>query len=282
MPIVFEAKLPRKLPEALNVYALDKPKVTNASLTDLARKFGLTGQGRDFITSSDSLGYAEGRWALEVNRVSGAVSYTHLDRYGIETGKAFELSDARADGVARRFLDRAALFPRGSMQLRRVTHMRGAHADVENRKVTETILDAGVIYGRVVDEQPVDGPGGFGMVHIDPEAEVVGLRSVWRPLGKRLGKVKIKPPEEAMDGLRKRAEKFRGDTTVVKATFGYFELGPIDSQTSIEPVYAFVYVVRDGEVAMKSAFVAHAGDKTFGTLLGKKRFDRGAQRARRQ
>src|ERR1044072_8181600 len=131
--------------------SLNKQKVTNASLTDLAKKFGLTGQGRDFISSSDSLGYAEGRWGLEVNRVSGAVSYTHLDRYGIETDKAFDLSDARADGVARRFLDRAALFPRGTMQLRRVTHMRGADADLQNRKVTKKILDAGVIYGRVVD-----------------------------------------------------------------------------------------------------------------------------------
>ena len=69
MTFQFEAKLPRKLPEALNVYALDKPKVSNASLLDLAKKFGLTGQGKDFISSSDSLGYLEGRWGLEVNRV---------------------------------------------------------------------------------------------------------------------------------------------------------------------------------------------------------------------
>jgi hypothetical protein len=282
MTITFEAKLPRKLPEALNVYALDKPKVTNASLVETARKLGLTGQGRDFISSSDSLGYVEGRFGLEVNRVSGALSYSHLDRYGIETEQAFELPDARASGIARRFLERAALFPPASMQLRRVTHMRGADADLQTRRVTEKVLDAGVIYGRLVDDQPVDGPGGFSMVHIDPAGDVVGLRSVWRPLGKRLGKVKIKPPEEALEGLRKRVGQFRGDTTVVKATFGYFELGPIDRQTSIEPVYAFVYVVRDGEVAMKSAYVAHAGDKVFGVLLGKRRFARRAQPPRRK
>lgn len=282
MTITFEAKLPRKLPEALNVYALNKPKISNASLVELARNFGLTGAGKDFISSSDSLGYMEGRWALEVNRVSGAISHTHLDRYGIETDQAFELSDDRADGIARRFLDRSTLFPKDARQMRRVTHLRGASADLKDRKVTEKLLDAGVIYGRVIDGQPVDGPGGLCMVHIDPASEVVGVRSIWRPLGKRLGKVKIKPPEEAMDGLRKRAEKFRGDTIVVKASFGYFELGPIDNQTSIEPVYAFVYVVRDGEVAMKSAYVAHAGDKTFGTLLGKRRFDGGTQKSRRQ
>lgn len=282
MTIQFEAKLPRKLPESLNVYALDRPKVSNASLTDLAAKLGLTGEGKDFISSSDRVGYMEGRWGLEVNRVSGAVSYTHLDRYGIETDRAFDLSDERADGIARRFLDRTALFPRGTIRLRRVTHLHGANADRQTRSVTEKLLDAGVVYGRVIDGQPVDGPGGFSMVHIDPDAEVIGLRSVWRPLGKRLGKVRIKPPDEAMDGLRKRAEKFRGDTTVVKASFGYFELGPIDRQTSIEPVYAFVYVVRDGEVAMKSAYVVHAGDKAFGTLMGRKRFDGGPQKARRQ
>lgn len=282
MAVTFEANLPRKLPEALNVYALDKPKVTNASLTAMAKKLGLTGQGRDFTSSSDSLGYTEGRWQLEVNLVSGAVSYSHLDRYGIETEKAFDLSDERADGVARRFLDRAALFPRGTMRLRGVTHLRGADADVKNRKVTEKLLDAGVVYGRLVDEQPVDGPGGFSRVHIDPAGDVIGLRSIWRPLGKRLGKVKIKSPEEALSALQKQADKLRGDTTVVKASFGYFELGPLDAQTAIEPVYAFVYVVRDGEVAMKFAHVTHAGDKAFGTLLGKPRFARRAQPARRQ
>ena len=98
MTIQFEAKLPRKLPESLNVYALDRPKVSNASLTELAGKLGLTGEGKDFISSSDSVGYMEGRWGLEMNRVSGAVSYTHLDRYGIETEKAFDLPDQRADG----------------------------------------------------------------------------------------------------------------------------------------------------------------------------------------
>jgi hypothetical protein len=47
---------------------------------------------------------------------------------------------------------------------------------------------------------------------------------------------------------------------------------PLVEAAGIEPVYAFVYVVRHDEVAMKSAFVAHAGDKSFGRLIGKKRF----------
>jgi hypothetical protein len=282
MAVTFEARLPGRLPDSLNVYALDAPKVTNANLTATARKLGLTGQGRDFIASSDSLGYREGRWELEMNRVSGAISYSHLDRSGIETEKAFDLTDRRADGVARRFLERAALFPPATMALRRVTHMRGASADLRTRTVTEKVLDAGVVYGRVVDDQPVDGPGGFCMVNIDPDGEVIGLRSIWRPLGRRMGKVKIKAPDEAMDRVRKLADRMRGDTTVVKATFGYFELGPINKQTVLEPVYAFVYIVRDGELAMKSAEVVHAGDRRFGTLLGRRRFPPPAQRPRQK
>lgn len=281
MVIKFEARLPRTLPDALNVYGLDTPKVTNASLIKTAKKLGLTGGGRDFISSSNSLAYVEGRWELELQRVSGATSFLHLDRYGIETAKAFDLSDRRADGVARRFLEQAALFAPATMKLRRVTHMHGASADLANRKSSEKLLDGGVFYGRVVDDQPVDGPGGFCMVNIDPSGEVVGMRSIWRPLGKRLGKVRIKPAAEALEGLRKQATRFRGDTTVVKATFGYFELAALDKQTALEPVYTFVYIVRDGEVAMKSAYVVHAGDKAYGVLIGKRRFQRGVQKPRR-
>lgn len=282
MAITFEAKLPTKLPSALNVYALAPPKVSESSLTATARKLGLTGQSKDFISSSDTLTYAEARWALEVHRVSGALSYLPLDRSAGESEKAFDLSDRRADSIARRFLKRAALFPANSMALRKVTHLHGASADLRSRRVSEILLDAGVIYGRLVDGQAVDGPGGFCMVNIDPKGEVIGLRSIWRPLGKRLGRVKIKPPDEAMEGLRKLAAKLRGDTTVIKASFGYFEQGPIDKQTVLEPTYAFVYIVRDSDVAMKSAHVVHAGEKRFGVLLGKRRFQRESQKRRRR
>ena len=282
MAMSFSAQLPRQIPNAVTVYRLRAPQVSNALLIATARKLGLTGKGSDFIASEDTLAYGEGRFQLEMHRLSGALSFVHRDRYGMETEEAFELSDPRAGAIARRFIQKAALFPMANARLERVTHLRGASADVETRTVTAKVVDAGVVYSRVVDKISVSGPGGLCMVHIDPGGEVVGLRSVWRPLGKRLARVKIKPIDEALEGLRKLADGMRGDTTVVKATFGYFELGALDSQKVLEPAFAFVYVVHDGEVATKSAHVVHAGDKTFGTLLGRKRFPTEPQKGRRQ
>ncbi len=272
MAITFEADLPRNIPTSATVYKLGKPAVSTAQLAKTAKRLGLKGNGHDFIMAQDSLAYVEGRWQLEIQRVSGALRYTHLDKYGVQTDKAFELPDQRAASVASRFLATSGLFPKGSAKLRGVTHMRGASASLASKRITEQVLDAGVVYGRTVEGLPVDGPGGFAMVNIDPEAAVVGMRCVWRPLGARLATVKIKPPDGALEELRKRAGEFRGDTTVVKSTFGYFELGASDQQTVLEPAYAFVLVVRDGEVAMKSAYVVHAGERAYGRLMGKKRF----------
>jgi hypothetical protein len=281
MAVKFEAKLPKTIPEAVNVYTLETPTVSNADLLKRSKGFGLTGKGQDFITSGDTLAYREGRYHLQVHRVSGAVHYQHVDKYGVLTDKKFDVPDKRAGTVSRKFLENVNLFPIASAQLRRVTHMRSADADPKTNKINEQIIDAGVVYGRLIDDLPVDGPGGFALVNIDPEAEVVGLRAVWRGLGKRKAKVKVKSADDVIKQFEKQASKFNGDTTVTKAGFGYFEQGPLDKQTVIEPAFWFVYVVQYGEIAHKSAYVVAAGDKTFEPLTGKRRFATPAQKQRK-
>lgn len=281
MAIQFEAGLPGSVPRSVAVYKLQRPAINEAALLKSARGLGLAGRGKDFISSADSLAYQEGRYLVEVQRLSGAIQFQHVDRYGRAPEKTFDVSDRRAANVARRFLDTARLFPIQSARQRGITHMRGASADVETKRVTEHVIDAGVVFGRYVDDLPVDGPGGFAMVHVDAEADVVGMRAIWRPLGKRHARVRVKSPDDAVRELEKLASKLKGDTTVTKAGFGYFEQGPLDAQTLLEPAFWFVYVVRYGEIAHKSAFVVHAGDKAFAPLVGKKRFSAPAQKARR-
>ena len=282
MAVKFEARLPGSVPRSVSVYKLQRPTINEAALLKSARGLGLGGRGKDFIASADSLAYQEGRYLVEVQRLSGAIQFRHVDRYGREPENAFDVSDRRAATIARRFLETARLFPIQSARQRRITHMHGASADLDTKKVTERVIDAGVVFGRYVDDLPVDGPGGFAMVNIDAEAEVVGMRAIWRPLGKRHARVRVKSPEDAVREMEKLASKFKGDTTVTKAGFGYFEQGPLDAQTLLEPAFWFVYVVRYGEVAHKSALVVHAGDKSFAPLIGKKRFPSYAQKARRK
>jgi len=282
MAINYEAKLPKTVPDSANVYQCPAPTVSNAVLTTLAKNIGLTGAGKDFLTSADTLSYLEGRFSFEIRRVSGAISFRHEDKYGIEADdqKEFALTDRRCDRIGRKLLQSARLFPMASAKLAKVTHLHAAEANREDRKVIEKILDAGVIYSRTIDDLPVIGPGGFAIVNIGPDADVVGMRSIWRKAGKRAAKVKIKPPAAAIEAFEKLAARFKGDTTVVRTQFGYFEHGPLDRQTIFEPAYALIYVVRYDDVAHKAVFVMHAGDKTFGKLIGPKRFVKGDQRAR--
>jgi hypothetical protein len=282
MAVKFEAKLPRNIPASAAVYQLPPVRIGAGTLRATAKSLGLADDDADVVTSTDLMAYNQGRHRVEIHRASGALAFYHRDKYGREPEKPFDLPDRRAAALSRAFLQKSKIVPLAAARLDGVTHLHSAVADVETRRVREHITDAGVVYRRTIDELLVEGPGGFATVTLDPEGEVIALRSVWRPLGKRAGKVKLKRPEEAIGELEKHVANLQGDVTVTKATLGYFELGPLDRQRVIQPVYAFVYVVRHDEVAMKSAFVAHAGDKSFGPLIGKKRFPAPVARRKKQ
>jgi len=282
MPVKYEVKFPRTIPDSVSVYEIPAPVVSNTVLTTLARNIGLTGASKTHCASPDALGYQEGRLSFEIRRVSGAISMRHEDKYGIQTEKAFDIPDRRCDAIARKFLESAKLFPLASAKLMRVTHLRGAEANRRERRITESLIDAGVVYRRLVDEVPVIGPGGIAMVNIGPDADVTGLSSLWRKAGKRVAKVKTLPSAQVFEAFEKVAAQFRGDTTVTRAEFGYFEQGPLDRQTVLEPAYVLVYVVRNEDVTHKSAFVMNAGERAYSKLMGSKRFAKGDQKLRRK
>lgn len=282
MGIKYEAKFPRSIPDSVNVYELAAPPATHAALATLAKNLGLAGVEGTRIADADSLGYQAGRYSFEVRKASGSISMRHEDKYGIQTDKAFDIADRRCDTIARKFLQSAGLFPLASARLARVTHLRGAESNRQERKVIETVIDAGVVYRRTIDDVPVIGPGGVAMVNIGPEADVTGMNCLWRKTGKRLAKVKVASPGRAIEAFEKAAARFLGDTTVTRAEFGYFEQGPLERQRVIEPAFALVYVVRYDDVTHKSVFVMNAGERSFGVLMGKKRFAKGAQKARKR
>jgi hypothetical protein len=284
MPVKYEARLPRQVPDAAGVYRVSAIQVSAASLQRTAKSLGVFAAGLEpeVLSADDKMGLTIGRHGLSVHRVSGAIDFWNRDKYGREPEKAFDLSDKRADGIARAFVTKTKIVPMTSAKLARVTKMNSASADKKTRKVQQRVIEAGVVYRRMLEEQMFDGPGGFCMVTVDPEAEVIGLRAVWRPTGTRVGRVKLKQPEEAMKAFETSVAKVRGDVVVTKASFGYFELGPLDNQKVIEPAYSFIYVVHDDDVAMKSAFVMHAGNERFGQLQGRRRFPAPRQTTRKK
>jgi hypothetical protein len=280
MAIKFATKLPGQVPASLPVYRLASPQAGTSQVATMSQRFGLTGKMRDFLSSDEWTSYQEGRFRVSVHRKSGALRYVNRDKFGVEPKNDFKLSDKESERVAKEFLERSKVHPTKQLQLHKVTHLRSAVSDIKGKDKVERVLDAGVIYRRVVDETPVEGPGGFAMVHVDPEKDVIGMRSVWRPTSQREARVKIMPVDQAVEAFEKLLSGVKGDVTVRRASFGYFEQSESDKQSYLEPAYVFLYVVQNGEVAHKSIEVIAAGEQTFAKLKGRKRFGPGEQTKR--
>jgi len=280
MPIRYAAKLPSQVPPSLTVYRLAPPQSSTSQVAALSQRFGLSGKLREFIMSEDWTSYQEGRFRVSVHRKSGALRYINRDKYGIEAESDFKLSPKETKRIAQEFLGRTKIYPTKQARLYKITHLRSGVSDIKGKKRTERLIDAGVIYRRLVDETPVEGPGGYAMVNIDPEGGVVGMRSVWRQALRREAKVKIIPVGQALEAFERLVSKVEGELTVTTANFGYFEQGELDRQSYLEPAYVFIYIVQYGEVAHKSIEVIAAGQQTFAKLKGRKRFDAGEQKKR--
>lgn len=273
MALTFKQELPREIPSSLPVYQLQKPAATRAQLTEIAKRIAPSENGeREFTDAGNWLAYRDGLHEFEVNKRSGALGFRHLEKYGVELEEPFELRDEEAARIAKRLAEKAQLVPMKEARMERVTHLHAAIAKMDDGgRPDEKILDAGVLFRRIVNGVPVTGPGGALMIHIGPEREIVGARRIWRGLGKQAGKVKIRPREFAIERLERLLRGVEGNIVVTKAEFGYFEQGPLDGQTTLQPAYAFVYEV-EGEFTYKSAEAFPAGEKSFGALKGKKRF----------
>lgn len=290
MALEFLEELPSDVPSSLPVYRLREfdGSAGPQQLSDVAHQLGLEGRAHEITTSGDWTIHQEGVYQIAVHGRSGALIYRNRAKAQRPSTEPFELDDDASDTAARRFLDRAGLLSspgdspaREDSTVVGVTHLRTSGGDREGReRREEVVLDAGVVYGRVVDDIPVDGPGGNMMVNVDPTGDVIGLRRVWRPLAERAADVRVLSPERAYDAMKRIAERVRGDTIVRKARFGYFELGPNDRQSHLQPAYMMVYVVTDRDVAYKSAEVVTAGERAFEKVLGDRRFPAQPQKKR--
>ncbi|MEO7260466.1 MAG: hypothetical protein ABI047_04290 [Jatrophihabitantaceae bacterium] len=283
MSLEFQARLADDIPSSVPVYRLqDQDRLAGENRVErLARQLGVDQFVHETRTSEDWTIRQAGVWELGVHAVSGAVAARHRKNYLRDFGSAFDLDDETATRLALSFLEGSELLPTEELHPRAVTHLRTSGGEIDSKPGAERLLDAGVVVGRQLRDVLVDGPGGFSLVNIDPRGEVVGLRSVCRPVAEPVGEVEVREPGVAYRALEEIAGRVRGDVVVTKATFGYFEQGILDSQQYLQPAYMFIYAVHDKEVSYKSAEVVAAAEKVFEPLLGDKRFPMGRQDVRK-
>lgn len=287
MGLEFRVTFAKDIPQALPVYRLQRAAgfpMSAAMLGKVAQQMGMMGRPAEVCISEDWTSYREGFHDLSMHGRSGALKYRHRERYAQQGETPFALSDREAEAAAEKLLERVGLAGRDERRPGGITHLRTAGASLEGerrKQDPEVLLDAGVVYRRTVQKVIVDGPGGLAMIHVDPEGEVSGFHIIWRPVAEPVDEVKVLPPDHAQAAMKEIAARVHGDVEVTKATFGYFEQGPSDAQEYLQPAYSMVYVVRDGEVAYKSAEVVAAGDRVFEMLRGEKRFSTRTQSPRK-
>lgn len=282
MALHIETELPRgEEGRTVPVFDLRAPGISPDRLPELAQHLGAPGDGRPGRTEEDGwMTYEEGSFLLDVHAETGGLVFRDAERYGIEGKRAFELGDEEAAELATRFLHGSEIVPADEAEIAKVTHLRGGGGDVDGNETYETVIDAGVVFRRRVADLPVTGPGGLAMINLDPAGDVVAARRVWRPLGKPTAEVTLQGIDRPMSALEDLAGRVVGELVITKAELGYFEQGMTDPQRVLEPAYAFVYLVKNEEVVLKSAAVFHAGDQTFEKLEGPKRFPMKEQSAR--
>lgn len=241
------------------VHELGAPRVTRLSVIAMLARLAQTARLPD-LGWDRSLGWltaGDERVRVAMNTRSGGL------RYGLrplaELQGDVTTSESRLEEIARAFLDRFGR-PAEPLALERITHLHAQTSTVAGEVSEVATLDAGLIFRRTVDDLPVIGPGGFAMVRIGSDEEVVGGRQVWRPIAERGPMHDLRRPEQAVELLRQRLESagVEGEVRVRKAFFGYEEHGIEEPQRRLEPAYAFRIEVPGEEADHKAVIVISA------------------------
>lgn len=260
----FDHPLPASVPESLPVFSTQRPSASQKTLKATAKRLDLppVRYGPEFRYVDDWRIARQGPVTIAINRRSGALRLRHEERHGRELDQPFRISKRRLTSIGRKFIDRAGLVDRSPDELPvvKITHMKTRGASLEGEETPEQILDAGVIFGRRIDEVPVTGFGGFVMVNIAHDATVVAAEKIWRPRADVVDEVEVLQPDYALEAFERRLRRrgVEGRVRVLRADFGYFEAGDRQAQKFLEPTYAFLYEVPAGEFLYKSVEVIPA------------------------
>ena len=102
----------------------------------------------------------------------------------------------------------------------------------------ERIVGVRVLYRRIVDGLPVEGPGGKTVVYLDQERELTGIDHLWRGIESVYEPVRrLRPVEEAIEEVRRQYGAGPGRVEVTDLRLGYFELAWDQDQEYLQPAY---------------------------------------------
>lgn len=263
-----EIRAPRRHPR--RIYQLRAPAVSERSVYSLAERFGLPTSRRARLSQdSTSLSYAVESQVVQVYRASGGVRYHDERRWLVDQGGSLEIEDGEADRLARAVVDRLQLVPPDDVRLLKVTRLRAGDVEVATGEGTERVIDVGVVYQRLIDGVPVEGPGGTMVVYLDSDRELAGVDRLWRDVsGVYRESPELRPWRQVQGLVARRLQTERARVTVTEARLGYWELGWTVAQRFLQPAYVLEMErpAMQGRSIMRATWVTAASQNPVGTL----------------
>lgn len=244
--------LPTPPRRPVGIYALPEPKVARPQLIGAAKALGLearVSRGR-FEEDELSLGYSEEPHGLRLFRASGGIRYADLSRWQRDDGGTnLKLNERSARAQASRLLRRLKLDDFAHARFERAAPLNVAVANVKTREATARVIDVALVFRRVIDGLPVDGPGGRAVVYFDARG-VTGVDALWRRRGRAVRRTQLFPSEFAIEQIEQRLGGRGAERAQLhELRLAYFELGWDDRQRYLQPAYvAFVTLLGPDHV----------------------------------
>lgn len=270
VPLEVVIDLPTPPVRGVGIYSLIAPKVDRARLEALAHAFGLDTDTKRVSYAEDavSLHYDDGQRVVRVFKNSGGVRMADLNRWQRDQGEgSLDIGETRARALATPVLRRLRVAAIKQLRFERLAPLRVATANVQTGEGAERIIDVAVVFQQVVDGLPVDGPGGRAVVYLDARG-VTGCDLLLPGLGRRIRKTSLRPPEFAVDAIRRRLRtKTAGRARLTELRLAYFAHDWTHRQRMLQPAYiAFLELLGPDGVRTKRIEIIAAATRPAGAL----------------
>lgn len=246
------------------IYRLSARSVNEKAIRELANELGVKADAKSGLVRSDAdkLAFSMGHLELTVHRASGAVRFIDRARWQVDDRESdLKIEDDAASKLAQTFARKYKLAPAAETKFLKAARLHVAEATREGKEASDRVIDVAVALQRLVENIPVDGPGGKIVVYFNAQREMTGFQQVWRGLdGVYKRGQSYRSPESAVEDMAAHFAKKRGLIEVEEVRFGYFEEGPRSKQRYLQPAYVIIGMLsaEDGQGRKRTIYVAPA------------------------
>ncbi len=257
------------------IFRLSSPAVTELKLFETARKFKLTGNPRlgEVIKTAEHMTYKENNLMVSVNKLSGATRFIDMNTWQVDDGESsVKFKENESVNIATEFISKNKLAASSEYKFLKNTKLEVGGMQKGHSPEPSRVIDNAVVFQRMINNIPVEGPGGKIIVYINANKEVTGCDMLWRDIAREYRKVsnrELKQPRSFETSLKLFGRRMAiPKLSVEDVRFGYFEQDYNTRQLYLQPVYIAPITIssNDNRFIMKSFYIFNASIKPVGRI----------------